>query len=516
MARHRVPVQALRNYMSILFGFAMGGLNNLVILPWAFAGDFSTWGLVRFSAAWATALGPILAFGSSSSMNRFKGRCGRDGTLPQLYGTLAQPGLLLFSVLIVVPALLFPETTADLFGLQETSGMPCGLHCPAHRPADGPDLLHRVPHLPAEDGAGHLRQGDPLPVGYLLLALAVGYGIVTKPQFLPAFIGLYVVVLAVLVAQAVANRFRIDLRGLRDREFLRSLRRYSGTMILGNSAWVILNQIDIIMVGRLMSTEWVPLFAIASFIAAVTQIPQRAITRLWQPLIAEAMDRKDHGEGLAARPTQPPRHPARIRLDPRLHHRLPARTRPPSSRRLPRARGHHLHGGMLPCHAGQCRRQFHPHRTIGPLPLAHRPELDDGGPRHSAESVVHSGFRSRPRPSRRRPRHPHRHGHLHHLPAMGRLANLEAVHPRPSFPGHRPVSCGPRGTSHGLDARSSPARLSVRQKCGHDALGRGSSTGTQPGTGGHGLPGSQSENPAEITDGSTLACDTGTPSIPAP
>ena len=64
MARHRVPVQALRNFMSILLGFAMGAVNNLVVLPWAFEGDFSTWGLVRFSAAWATALGPILAFGS--------------------------------------------------------------------------------------------------------------------------------------------------------------------------------------------------------------------------------------------------------------------------------------------------------------------------------------------------------------------------------------------------------------------------------------------------------------------
>ena len=296
MARHRVPVQALRNFMSILFGFAMGGLNNLVILPWAFAGDFSTWGLVRFSAAWATALGPILAFGSSSSMNRFKGRCGRDGTLPQLYGTLAQPGLLLFSVLIVVPALLFPETTADLFGLQ-------GNQRDAVRPIAlltglQTAQIYFIGFLTSrlKTALATFAKETLFKVGYLLLALAVGYGIVTKPQFLPAFIGLYVVVLAVLVAQAVANRFRIDLRGLRDREFLRSLRRYSGTMILGNSAWVILNQIDIIMVGRLMSTEWVPLFAIASFIAAVTQIPQRAITRLWQPLIAEAMDRKDHGE----------------------------------------------------------------------------------------------------------------------------------------------------------------------------------------------------------------------------
>lgn len=67
-------------------------------------------------------------------------------------------------------------------------------------------------------------------------------------------------------------------------------------MIIGNSAWVILNQIDVIMVGRLMSTEWVPLFAVATFIAAVTQIPQRATNRLWQPLIAGAMDRQDTDE----------------------------------------------------------------------------------------------------------------------------------------------------------------------------------------------------------------------------
>ena len=296
MARHRVPVQALRNFMSILFGFAMGGLNNLVILPWAFADDFSTWGLVRFSAAWATAIGPILAFGSSSSMNRFKGQCSRDGTLAQLYGSLAQPGLLLFSVVVVLPALLFPETTADLFGLQgdqRDAVQPIALLTGLQTAQ-----IYFIGFLTSrlKTSLATFAKETLFKVGYLLLALAVGYGIVTKPQFLPAFIGLYVLVLAVLVAQAVANRFRIDLRGFRDRAFLRSLRRYSGTMILGNSAWVILNQIDIIMVGRLMSTEWVPLFAIASFIAAVTQIPQRAINRLWQPLIAEAMDRKDHGE----------------------------------------------------------------------------------------------------------------------------------------------------------------------------------------------------------------------------
>ena len=72
----------------------------------------------------ATALGPILAFGAPSSMNRFKGQCSREETLPQLYGSLAHPGLLLFSVLIVLPALLFPETAADLLDSKGTNAPP--------------------------------------------------------------------------------------------------------------------------------------------------------------------------------------------------------------------------------------------------------------------------------------------------------------------------------------------------------------------------------------------------------
>ena len=56
MARHRVPVQALRNFLSILLGFALGAVNNLVILPWAFADDLGEWGLVRIVMAWGSLL----------------------------------------------------------------------------------------------------------------------------------------------------------------------------------------------------------------------------------------------------------------------------------------------------------------------------------------------------------------------------------------------------------------------------------------------------------------------------
>ncbi len=293
MARHRVPVQALRNFISILLGFAIGGLNNLIVLPWVFGDDKGTWGLVTFSAAWAATLAPILAFGSPASMNRFRGRCDREGTLAQLYGSLAQPGLVLFSIFIVLPALIFPETSADILGLQ-------GEKRAVVRPIallTGLQTCHIyfISFLSSnlKTSLATFTQETVFKMGYLLLVTAVGYGIVTQPQFVPGFVCLYALVLSILLAQAIANGFQIDIRGIRDRNLLRELRWYSGTMILGSSASIIISQIDIIMVGRLMSLEWVPLFAIASFIAAVVQIPKRAVGRLWNPLIASAIDKED-------------------------------------------------------------------------------------------------------------------------------------------------------------------------------------------------------------------------------
>ena len=293
MARHRVPVQALRNFISILMGFAIGGLNNLVVLPWVFGDDRSTWGLVTFSAAWAATLAPILAFGSPASIYRFRGRCEREGSLSQLYGSVAQPGLVLFSLFIVLPALVFPETSADILGLQ-------GEKRSVVRPIallTGLQTCHVyfIGFLSSnlKTSLATFTQETLFKVGYLALVTAVGYGIVSRPQFLPGFICLYAMVLSILLAQAIANGFKIDIRGIRDRKLLRELRWYSGTMILGSSASIIISQIDIIMVGRLMSLEWVPLFAIASFIAAVVQIPKRAVGRLWNPLIASAMDKVD-------------------------------------------------------------------------------------------------------------------------------------------------------------------------------------------------------------------------------
>ena len=296
MARYGISEQAARNFLSIILGFVLGGVNNLIVPPWAFEGNLEDWGLIRVAAAWAALIGPIMAFGAPSAMNRFSGRFGRSEELPELYGSLLHPTIATFTLLVALPALCFPETLADLLDLEGTN-----------RRAVGPIAILTIIQSLQLYTAGFLStrlktalatfiRETVFKTGYLLLALSLGMGWMAPSQFLPAFVSLYGVILVLLLAQALANGFRIRLRGLADTMARKEILVYGGTLIFGNSAWLILNQIDIIMVGQLVSLAIVPVFTIALFIATIVQVPQRSFQRLLTPLIAKALDRKDMDE----------------------------------------------------------------------------------------------------------------------------------------------------------------------------------------------------------------------------
>lgn len=296
MTRHRAPVQAFRNFLSILLGFGLGAANNLIILPWAFGDNLDSWGLVRIAAAWAALLGPILTFGAPSAMNRFKGTMSEKGTLAELNGTLIWPPFCFYLILIALPAFIFPEGVAQLLGLE-------GENRNAVRPIAILAGLQAAQVYFAGFLSSRLKTALAtfareffFKFGYVALGLALGLGYLGEPAFLPAFVALHVIVLALLIAQSLANRFQWTLRGLEGWKIRKEVWSYGGTMVLGSGAMIILSQVDIIMVGRLLGLSVVPAFTIAVFVAAVTEIPQRASTRLIQPLIAQAIHRNDDDE----------------------------------------------------------------------------------------------------------------------------------------------------------------------------------------------------------------------------
>ena len=296
MARHRVPEQALRNFFSILIGFLLGAANNLVVLPWAFEGSLDTWGLVRIAAAWATLLSPLLVFGAPAAMNKFKGTFDQFDGMAQLNGATFRAIVALFAVFVALPSILFPETVADILDMK-------GSNRGAVRPIAilagiqaGQVFFSGYLSTRLKTAFATFARESLFKFGYLALGIAVGSGWLAKDAFLSAFVGLHILILAVLFAQSWANQFKVSLRGVENRELAGQVRRYGGTMMLGGSALIVLSQIDVILVGRLMGLEDVPRFTIAVFIATVTGIPLRTFQRLLQPLVSTSLFKNDNRE----------------------------------------------------------------------------------------------------------------------------------------------------------------------------------------------------------------------------
>ena len=296
MARFRVPTQAFRNFLSILLGFVLGAVNNLIILPWAFADDLGEWGLVRIVMAWASLIAPIILYGAPAAMNRYTGVMGRANKIPKLLGTLLWPPLLLFSGFVALPALIFPDGVSSMLGLDA-----------AHRQAVQPIALLSAIITAQLFLASYLStklkttlatftQETVFKLGYASLALCLGLGWLGKSAFLPAYLILNLLVLLVLLAQSLANQFKIDLRGIGKSAMRKEIRQYGGNLVIGSGAWVILNQLDIIMVGSLLGLDLVPAFTVAAFVATVTTLPHRASQRLFRPLISRALDAADSVE----------------------------------------------------------------------------------------------------------------------------------------------------------------------------------------------------------------------------
>ena len=296
MARHRAPVQALRNFLSILLGFALGAVNNLVILPWAFADNLGEWGLVRIVMAWGSLIASILVFGAPAAMNKYSGVMERSHKTPQLMGTLMWPSLLLFTVCIALPALVFSDGLTDMFGLSseiEKAVQPIAIISAI---ITAQLFLAGFLSTKLKTSLATFVQETVFKLGYASLAIALGLGWMSIPAFLPAFLGLQFCVFLLLLAQAMANRFKVDLSGIGPSKLREEIRRYGAALVMGSGAWVILSQLDIIMVGSLMGLDQVPIFTVAAFIAAVTTLPTRASQRILVPLISKALDSKNNFE----------------------------------------------------------------------------------------------------------------------------------------------------------------------------------------------------------------------------
>ncbi|MEM7381933.1 MAG: polysaccharide biosynthesis C-terminal domain-containing protein [Bacteroidota bacterium] len=124
-----------------------------------------------------------------------------------------------------------------------------------------------------------------------ILLLLVYLDVITVDFFLKGLVGAYLLRTIIMKVYAYSLRFpklRFDFP-----QNSSSVLKYSGLMILGASAAVLVLEIDRFMINQFIRIENVAYYSVAIFIAVVIAVPSRAMHQITYPLTAELLNKKD-------------------------------------------------------------------------------------------------------------------------------------------------------------------------------------------------------------------------------
>jgi O-antigen/teichoic acid export membrane protein len=288
MARAPISTQALRNFSSIVFGTGAGALNTLIVLPWAFSNNLADWGLLRIITAWAMLFAPIALFGASTTIVRFSPRF-NPGDQARLAGVMALPAMGLLGIAAGLLALA-PNWTAQTLGVDSTAQIWWVYALTVLLSVQG--FLGGYLASRLKTSVTTFVKETFMKLGYLGLALGLGLGLFTFQSFLVFYVGMYSVATAILVFQAFANRLKLRWSGF-PKATRKEILVYAGGIILAGSATSVVMQIDVLMVGRILGLDLVPVLTVGLFMGAVTMMPEKAWAPILRPLVADAFTNKD-------------------------------------------------------------------------------------------------------------------------------------------------------------------------------------------------------------------------------
>ncbi|MFM1931289.1 MAG: hypothetical protein RL226_592, partial [Bacteroidota bacterium] len=283
--------QASKNAISILLGTIIGAVNTIVILPKAFEGFEEGWGLLKVLTAYALIFSQFFHAGIPNAIIRY---------FPKLTPE-QRPAFLGWSYAIVAAGSFVFTLSFWLLGPQFLSFVA----------ADDASMLsgHEVELIILSLSLivfyalnGYLSavlkttfyqflNETFLKAWFLLVAVGFWFNFIDFQAVLQIYVGGYVLasVLLLVYSLRAGLTFERGYFALPKRE----LYRYSLYSILDRGSALIVNNLDIIMVGLLIGLEDVAFYTLAFYIGAVAMLPQKSILSIANPIVSKAIAEND-------------------------------------------------------------------------------------------------------------------------------------------------------------------------------------------------------------------------------
>ena|GEM_PF-459465 len=285
--------QATKNALSIFIGTISGALNTIIVLPRAFENFEEGWGLLKVLTAYALIFSQFFHGGIPSMIIRY---------FPKLQNEEQQKNFLGFAYLAPVIGSLALIVVFSAFGfeaLQLVNDKNAGLL----KENMGALLFLSATLIFFYSINGYLSavlkttvyqflNETFLKSWYLIIAFAYWYDVVTFPQLMLCYIGGYALATVILLAYALRSGLRVRWGAFPLKKA--ELATYSLYSILDRGAGIVVNNLDIVMIGILLDLDNVAYYTLAFYIGAVTQLPQKAISAIANPLASNAINTKNN------------------------------------------------------------------------------------------------------------------------------------------------------------------------------------------------------------------------------
>jgi O-antigen/teichoic acid export membrane protein len=288
-----IAKQAFSNSVNIVLGTVAGAVNTIIILPRAFDDYAEGWGLIKVLISWALIMSQIFSFGSTNIIIRFFPKFKEDPrSLLGLALLLPLIGMALLGLLFLVTGdwsvRIINENDADLLegriGLLFLLSLALTLLI---------TLSGYVTSILKTTAYQFLNE-TYLKSYYLLIAVLYLFSVVSFESLLSLYIAGYYGALLALWIYSRSQGWRISLN-FRSLD-VRSIATYGGYSVLEKGSAVIVNSLDIIMIGWLIGLNEVAFYTLAFYIGAVTLIPQKAISIVSVPIASAALENQNTAE----------------------------------------------------------------------------------------------------------------------------------------------------------------------------------------------------------------------------
>ena len=280
--------QSFYNILSILFAFALGGINTIVFYPRIMGPEFH--GLIGALLANSNIIQPLFAYGIQFTIIKYYSACTTKRE---------RDNLLIFSVvlpLIVILPLVglvyqFDSISAFVFSEDSPAGDFLFLIFSVATATAYFEIFYSWLRIQKKTVFGNFLKEVYQRVMITVLLTFYFLGWLGFDDFIIALIVGYFLRLLLILSYALwVYRPKIYWELPKNLKVL--LRYCSYIFLTGFSASIILD-LDKSMIEQLLKPEYVSFYMVAIFIAAVIDAPSRAMVQIVSPMVAEALNTKD-------------------------------------------------------------------------------------------------------------------------------------------------------------------------------------------------------------------------------